>query len=139
MDNNIDLKDKLEGVAKIYFSLSELPEIKWSKGVIKQKYRKITFGTYDLQKNIIKIHPILKDENIPYYVLDFIIYHELLHYEDRDEIIKKRKSITRLFSPRKRLYHHKEFKYKEKEFPYQKEADSILKRIAKGEYKLKNA
>ena len=139
MDNNIDLKDKLEGIAKIYLDLNELPEIKWSKGIIKKKYRKITFGTYDLQKNLIKIHPILKDENIPGFVLDFIIYHELLHYADREEIIRKRKSIANLFSPGKRLYHHKEFKYKEKEFPYQKEADSILKRIAKGEYKLKNS
>lgn len=123
------LSERLNQVNEGYFQFNELPPIKWSKGVIKKKYRKLTFGTYDIKNNQIRIHPILKNEKIPVFVLDFVIYHEMLHYEDRKDLKTKKKILIPVISFKKQLsrpiryvrkknyIHTSEFHNREKEFP----------------------
>ncbi|MCX7820435.1 MAG: hypothetical protein N2258_02030 [Brevinematales bacterium] len=123
--DNFFLIDRLKYVNLSFFNLCELPSIKWSRGQIKKKYRRITFGCYDIKKNEIRIHPVFKTAVFPEFVLDFVIYHELLHYVDRD-IIKQEK---RLFRYSRRKIHNKSFKTKEKMFPNSDKAIKLLKRF----------
>lgn len=127
----INLESRLQSVNEIYFGFSELPPIRWSKGVVKKKYRKLTFGTYDIKKNQIRIHPLLKNNLIPALVLDFVIYHELLHYEDRAELQDRLKGT--LFRKRKRV-HTVEFHKREKAFEEKKEAARLMQEIVRGVY-----
>ncbi len=123
--DRIFLQSRLELVNQSFFSLPELPEIKWSRGRIKKRYRKITFGCYDIKKNEIRIHPLFKTAAFPGFVLDFVIFHELLHYVDRD-ILKKNRSF---FSSSHKRVHNKNFKLREDEFPKANEAKILLKRF----------
>ncbi len=122
---DIFLLNRLNVVNKSFFNLSELPLIKWSKGQIKKKYRRITFGCYDIKKNEIRIHPIFKTAAFPDFVLDFVIYHELLHYIDRD-LLRQEK---RLFQYSRKKVHNRSFKEKEKLFPNSLQSIKILKRF----------
>ncbi|MGC8764440.1 MAG: hypothetical protein ACP5QT_00935 [Brevinematia bacterium] len=122
------LAERLNLVNETYFNLSSLPLIKWSKGKIKKKYRRITFGCYDIKKNEIRIHPVFKTAAFPSFVLDFVIFHEMLHYIDRDTLKQKRK----LAFCEKRKIHDKVFKIKESKFPYSDRARKILRCFAEG-------
>lgn len=119
------LYNKLQNVNQSFFNLTELPQIKWSKGQLKKRYRRITFGCYDIKKNEIRIHPVFKTAAFPDFVLDFVIYHELLHYIDRDIMKQER----RLFRYNRKRVHNKSFKEREKMFPHSLEATKLLKRF----------
>lgn len=119
------LYNKLQYVNQSFFNLTELPEIKWSKGQLKKRYRRITFGCYDIKKNEIRIHPVFKTDVFPDFVLDFVIYHELLHYIDRDFMKQER----RLFRYNRKKVHNRSFKDREKLFSHSLEAIKLLKRF----------
>ncbi len=128
---DIFLEERLK-LVNSYFSLSSLPAIKWSKGKIKNRYRKITFGCYDIKKNEIRIHPILKSKKLPLFVLDFVIFHELLHFVERENL--KDKNFMRALKKKGRIHNH-DFKRKEGEFPFAKSARGYLKELLNGEIK----
>ncbi len=107
------LQETLEDINRIYFRLKDLPNICWSRGRIKSHYRRLTLGTYDIQKNEIRIHPLFQKRILEGFVLRYVIYHELLHYEDRYQL-KKRNRGTRV--------HHRDFYLREKSFPKYEEA-----------------
>jgi predicted SprT family Zn-dependent metalloprotease len=123
----MDIKERLEKtldkVNKEYFSNGDIPTIRLSKGQDKKNRRAIVFGTYHAQKNEIKIHPVLLQEEVEDFVLEFIIYHEMLHYEDRDELLIRKKG---------QLVHTSRFKQREKYFRQYEEAQEILKNILHG-------
>jgi hypothetical protein len=131
------LIDRMTSINEEYFDFTELPKIKWSKGVIKKKYRKLTFGTYDIKKEMIRIHPILKNPNIPSLVLDFIIYHELLHYEDREQLKTAKRVPLFLRRRGKNRVHNNHFHNREKAFPFKKEATKIMTELVKGKFNAK--
>lgn len=81
--------------------------IGWSERARRGKFRSITFGTYDKHTRQIRINPLLDDEQLPLYFLEFIIYHEMLHAVCRSQMdLTGRCSV-----------HTKEFKELEKQFP----------------------
>lgn len=78
---------------------------------------RITFGLYHDPLRLIKIHRLLDTPAVPDYVVHYVMYHEMLHYECpayRDE-----KGVHRI--------HNKEFKCKEKEFKYYNLAQQWIK------------
>ena len=79
MDKLLVLQQALNRVNDSYFNYEKLPIIKLSKGQDKSKRRAIIFGTYHAKKDEIKIHPVLLQEQVQSFVLDFVIYHEMLH------------------------------------------------------------
>lgn len=133
MDNY--LAGRMDEINRLYFRMTELPGIKWSKGSLKKRYRKITFGTYDYRKDQIRIHPVLKDPNIPGIVLDYVLFHELLHYQDREEL-KAGHTAFRLFRRHRVRVHTKGFHQREMEYPHKKEASRIMRCIAGGTFKV---
>lgn len=117
------LKDALQKINLQYFALNELPEIRWSKGQIKKHYRRLTLGTYLPEKNIIRIHPLFREGLLPEFVRDYVIYHEMLHYLDRQHLRKRK--IGR------RKIHTAEFHKRENQYPRSKEAKSLIRKMMK--------
>ncbi len=118
------LQKALHKVNEQYFSFEQLPEIKVSKGQEKDNRRAIIFGTYNAQKNEIRIHPVLltMDE----LALEFVVYHEMLHYEDRKALLKRKKGSR---------VHTAEFKQREKAFVGYDKAEKLLKSCFKNSKK----
>lgn len=54
-------------------------KITWGR-VTAYRSRCIRFGSYDKKKNIIRLHPILDNDNIPDFFINSIIYHETAHF-----------------------------------------------------------
>ena len=123
------LLDRMQFINNEYFKFKELPVIKWSKGSVKKKYRKITYGTYVIKKKEIRIHPILNNLLIPRYVLEFVIYHELLHFEDYH--IREKSNVRHRGKDR---VHTPHFHKREKEFEFKKQASKIMHELARGTY-----
>lgn len=117
------LQETLNQVNDSYFHYEKLPIIKLSKGQDKAKRRAIVFGTYHAKKDEIKIHPVLLQEHLPSFVLEFVIYHEMLHYQDRELLLIRKKGDK---------VHTKEFRQREKQFLHYEEAQKILKKILYG-------
>ncbi|MGL4394824.1 MAG: SprT-like domain-containing protein [Brevinema sp.] len=112
------LQQSLQRVNQEYFQFEELPQIVLSRGRQKEHRRAIVFGTYHLKDNKIKIHPVLLEQKE--FVLDFVVYHELLHYQDRNELKKRKKGDP---------VHTKAFRERERQFAQHDEAQKILKDI----------
>lgn len=125
------LLQRMEAVNRKYFQYGVLPGVGWSRGRIQKRYRRITFGCYDIRKKQIRLHPVLKDPRVPAFVTDFVIYHELLHYGDyavhkTASPVRSRLKVNRVHTP--------EFHSREKEFNGKKEASVLMRKIASGDW-----
>ncbi len=56
-----------------------LPAITWSQQSTKSKLRSLRLGSYNKERNLVRIHPILDDPEAPEFFVRYIIFHELLH------------------------------------------------------------
>lgn len=124
------LQQSLIKVNEEYFSFQSLPHICLSKGQDKSQRKAIVFGTFHTKKNEIKIHPVLIQNIVPDFVLEFVIYHEMLHYQDRSQL-QKRKKGERI--------HTSVFRQREKQFAHYNAAQKILKKILYGEKMLEQS
>ncbi len=97
--------------------LPEAPTLSWSKTRSRRR-----FGHHDGDHNAIVISKTLDDPDVPEFVLDYVVYHELLHI-----VIP-----PRLGSGGKRIVHPKEFKQAERRFERWKDAEAWLSALASG-------
>lgn len=98
---------------RFFHGLMARPHMSWSQN----KTRRI-LGHYDPAHNAIIISRIFDHPAVPRYVLDYIVYHEMLHL----------KHPVRLRGSR-RCVHSPEFQEEEKLFPRAADANSFLKRL----------
>ena len=107
-----NLEESFRRVNMGYFSnqLSK-PNLTWSE---RKTHRLL--GHEDESMNTIVISKSLDSKNVPMYVLDYIMYHELLHIKHGSA-----------YSDRKRRAHTKAFREDEKKFNKYKEATQWLK------------
>lgn len=98
---------------RFFHGLLGRPRMSWSQ----TKTRRI-LGHYDPAHNAIIISRIFDHTAVPRYVLEYIVYHEMLHL----------KHPVRLRGSR-RCVHSAEFQAEEKLFPHMTEANAFLKRI----------
>lgn len=121
--NFYDLEEIFHRLNKDYFNrIISKPTLTWSK---RKTYR--ILGHHDSTHNTIVISKSLDDEKVPEYVVEFVVFHEMLH----------------IFHPAKhragRLYNHTpQFRRDEEKFLYFTEAENwiqknikVLKRNAK--------
>lgn len=109
-----DLDAIFEELNTRYFhGLLGRPRMSWSQ----TKTRRI-LGHYDPAHNAIIISRIFDHFAVPRYVLEYIVYHEMLHL----------KHPVRLRGTR-RCVHSAEFQAEEKLFPHMAEANAFLKRL----------
>jgi predicted metal-dependent hydrolase len=109
-----DLDAIFEGLnTRFFHGLMARPRMSWSQ----TKTRRI-LGHYDPAHNAIIISRIFDHPAIPQYVIEYIVYHEMLHL----------KHPVRLRGSR-RCIHSAEFQAEEKLFPRAAEAEAFLKRL----------
>jgi predicted metal-dependent hydrolase len=98
---------------RFFYGLMARPRMSWSQS----KTRRI-LGHYDPAHNAIIISRIFDHLAVPRYVLEYIVYHEMLHLKHP---VKLRGS--------RRCVHSAEFQAEEKLFPRVDDANAFLKRL----------
>jgi predicted metal-dependent hydrolase len=98
---------------RFFHGLMARPRMSWSQA----KTRRI-LGHYDPAHNAIIISRIFDHPGVPRYVLEYVVYHEMLHLKHP---VKLRGS--------RRCVHSAEFQAEEKLFPRVEQANAFLKRM----------
>ncbi len=98
---------------RFFHGLMACPRMSWSQ----TRTRRI-LGHYDPAHNAIIISRLFDHPQVPRYVLEYIVYHEMLHLKHP---VKLRGS--------RRCVHSAEFQEEEKLFPRATDAESFLKRL----------
>jgi hypothetical protein len=89
-----------------YFNNQVQCPFTWGRHVSRGKYRRsIKVGSYSLEENLIRIHPGLDQEWIPYCYIRWVLFHEMLHYLFPAPVINGRHQ-----------FHHAEFAKQERRF-----------------------
>jgi len=112
-----NLMDSFTALNNRYFDgILDCP-ITWGRRVTRSRFRSIRLGSYSPEANIIRINPILDREFVPQYVLESIIYHEMLH-----------NLLGFKYADGRRLSHYAEFKSLEKRFIHEHKAKAWIKK-----------
>lgn len=118
----VDLEEVFTRINQNYFHKKlEKPQLAWSQ---KRTYRRL--GSYSAQTDTVVISRTFDQASVPDYVLDFIMYHELLH---------KKLGIKKANSGKHN--HNKKFKDLEKQYFHFARANEWLKQFSKklGDFK----
>jgi len=99
--------------ARFFHGLMARPRMSWSQ----TKTRRI-LGHYDPAHNAIIISRIFDHPGVPRYVLEYIVYHEMLHLKHPVKLQGSRRCV-----------HSAEFQAEEKLFPHLRDANAFLKRL----------
>jgi predicted SprT family Zn-dependent metalloprotease len=94
-----DLKELYDKINLEYFNGSIESKISWGRDTSKKRVKSRRLGSYKFRTNLIVIHPILDNKNVPIWMVEFIIYHEMLHSLQQQD---------------KKRYHDREFRESEK-------------------------
>jgi hypothetical protein len=115
LGNVYDLDSMFVRVNQRYFDgLLEKPTLTWSK----RRTRRI-LGHHDPVHDTIVISKTLDDAEVPAWLVEFILYHEMLHIKHPARLIHGR-----------RYYHTSAFRADERQFPYYEKAQKWLDRVA---------
>ncbi len=114
-----DLNEIFERVNETYFDGKiAKPRLTWSARVSKS-----TMGKYNYATDTLTLNRLLNRAGTPRYVLEFLMYHELLHKALGYQIVNQRR---RVHTPR--------FRKLEKNFHQYREANDYLCVLAKNEH-----
>ncbi len=91
------------------------PGLEWTRRVAHCRT-----GYYDAMTDRIAISVALDDESVPEYVLDFVLYHEMLHQAARLDILRGRGRV-----------HDARFRGEERRHPRYAEAEAFLRGLAR--------
>lgn len=80
------------------------------------------FGHYDAIRDAIMISSTLDRGDVPEFVVDFVVYHELLH-----------KKLGGVWRNGRREAHTDEFRAEERRFAHFDEAEKVIRRLALGD------
>lgn len=117
-----NLSERFDALNRKFFDGQlERPLLSWTA-----KRTRHTFGHHDEALDTIVISKSLDDERIPETVLDYVLYHEMLHL----------KLGSRYSADGRRLVHTATFRKWEERFPKFEEAEQWLEKLAarRGEY-----
>jgi len=106
-----DLRQSLIRVIKQCFG--KVPEVRitWGKRSRILNPSSVQLGSYSYDERLIRIHPVLDSDRVPWYFLDWVVYHELLHHVLPRESAGGRKRI-----------HDSRFRRFERAFPLYRDA-----------------
>ncbi len=111
---HIDLGSVFSRVNRAYFEgRMDRPHLAWSRSVLRQE-----FGRYEASRDTVTLNRALDHPDVPELVVEYIVYHELLH-----------KALgVRVQSGRRRA-HNPAFREAERRFVQRAEAEASLKRL----------
>lgn len=98
---------------KFFYGMVEQPNLSWGQ----KSFAKL--GSYHYQSDEIMISLILNDQ--PLQLLDYVMYHEVLHKKHKFSRTKTGRSY----------YHTKAFRKEEKDFPHQEEIEKELAKLCR--------
>jgi len=89
-----------------YFDEKVSAEIGWGRAPLRRRRRSIKMGVYFHETRTIRIHPALDRPEVPSYVVEFIVYHEMLHQicPAEDRAGGRKRIHTRAFRAREQLH-----------------------------------
>jgi predicted metal-dependent hydrolase len=107
-----DLREVLADLNERYFEGRLSVAITWGKSNTGcssscRRGRTLTLqlGSYSYEDRLIRVHRVLDDPEIPRYVVEAVVYHELLHADMPPEVVNGRRHFhTPEFRRRERLY-----------------------------------
>ena len=114
-----NLTDIFNSLNSEYFNNSLSVLITWGKRSPRYAVKRRTLGNYQKKTNTIRINPILDSRKVPRYVIEFIVYHEMLHAVIDTVLKNGRRSIhSKEFKNRERKYrnYHKAIEWENKKF-----------------------
>ncbi len=101
-----DLQEIFNKLNAQYFGGKVRSRITWGKSVCMGKARRsIKVGSFHVEVKLIRIHPGLDQEWIPYFYIEWVVYHEMLHALHPIPVVQGR-----------RRFHTKEFSKDEQRF-----------------------
>lgn len=74
-----DLQSLFDQLNKRYFQGRIGSRITWGRMPPGRRRRSIRFGSYTVEDDLIRVHPLLDQEFVPRYFVRYIVYHEMLH------------------------------------------------------------
>jgi len=100
-----NLSEMFKAVNREYFSNSLSSVITWGSKSPRRAVRKRRLGSYQRDRDIIRINPVLDSKKVPCYFVEFIVYHEMLHAALAVESGNARQRVHSLeFKRRERLF-----------------------------------
>ncbi len=98
---------------RFFHGLMGRPQLTWSR-----EHARTSLGHYDPAHNAIVVSRVFDSHRVPRFVLEYIVYHEMLHLKYPVKLRGGRRCI-----------HGAEFQAEERQFPYLKEAKQFLKTL----------
>ena len=98
---------------KFFYGLMARPSMTWS-----QNSARNLLGHYDPAHNAIVVSRVFDHVRVPRYVVEYIVYHEMLHLKHPVKLKGSRRCV-----------HSKQFQEEEKLFPHLEEVKKFLKRL----------
>ncbi len=105
--NVYNLNDIFEKLNKKYFNGSLTCRITFGRNYCNPRKRSIVFGSFNPQKNIIRINRALDSVMVPEFFVEYIVFHEMLHARLYFSGIS---AVS--------MKHSKNFRAKEKNYPF---------------------
>lgn len=68
-----------EGLRELGIDPADYADVTITWGKYGRGRRSIRFGSFDFDTRLIRIHPVLDQDWVPGYFVEFIVYHEILH------------------------------------------------------------
>lgn len=97
-------------------------QIAWGQRARTPSRRSIRLGSMDEKRSLIRVHPVLDNDWVPPFVIEFVIWHELCHYI-RPPLSR---DIARATSDHR--VHHRAFRALEARFPELENAETWIRR-----------
>ncbi len=101
-----DLQPIFDALNERFFGGEVQAEIGWGRAPSKRRRRSIKMGVYLHDHRHIRIHPALDRPEVPLYLLEFVVYHEMCHQICPPEpgSGRRKRVHTRAFRERERLH-----------------------------------
>ena len=106
----LDLREVFADLNERYFANRLAVAISWGRDSFGAPCRRsrtsiIQLGSYSYEDHLIRVHRVLDDPEVPLYVVESVVYHEMLHADMPPEVQNGR-----------RLFHTPEFRRRERLF-----------------------
>ncbi len=107
-----DLREVHRTVNDAHFDGKSTAHVTWGRALRRGRPKTVNFGSYDRDKNVITISRRLNAADIPRSMIEFVMYHEILH-----EALGFGETASG-----RRVWHGAEFRRRERDFPQYAEA-----------------
>jgi predicted metal-dependent hydrolase len=101
-----DLSAIYDRLKRDYFGGVHDARISWGNARRSSNRRSIKVGSFSVEDRLIRVHPMLDQESVPGFFLDWIVFHEMLHGKHAIRKVDGR-----------RCFHPPEFAEEERQFP----------------------